>query len=118
MVAEDGGGAGASVDDSEIVITKRLSGPGSSVRIRIGGSARSPTENIEKVTDNWPESRLSESGPGLRETGSGPELPGKIQRNNELQRFGECRWLVCAVCTELGELPVVRDARPQIVSLL
>ena len=88
MVAEDGGGAGASVDDSEIVITKRLSGPGSSVRIRIGGSARSPTENIEEVTDNWP-------GPGeSRETGSGPDTgpaqPGKILRNRELQqRLGE-----------------------------
>ena len=73
------------------MITKKLTGTGSSVRIRIGGSARSPTENIEKVTDNWPESRLGESG--QRETGSGPELPGKIPRNNELQRFGECRWL-------------------------
>ncbi len=71
------------MDDSEIVITKKLTGTGSSVRIRIGGSARSPTENIEKETDNWPESRQ-------RETGSGPELPGKIPRNNELQRFGEC----------------------------
>ena len=76
------------MDDSEIVITKKLTGTGSSVRIRIGGSARSPTENIDSVTDNWPESRLREPGP--RETGSGPDqLPGKIPRNNELQRFGE-----------------------------
>ena len=89
------------MDDSEIVITKKLTGTGSSVRIRIGGSARSPTENIESVTDNWPESRLREPGP--RETGSGPDqLPGKIPRNNELQRFGE--WPVagrCVLCTEL-----------------
>ena len=35
-----------SVDDSEIVITKKLTGGGSSVRIRIGGSARSPTEQV------------------------------------------------------------------------
>ena len=34
------------VDDSEIVITKKLTGGGSSVRIRIGGSARSPTEQV------------------------------------------------------------------------
>ena len=34
------------MDDSEIVITKKLSGGGSSVRIRIGGSARSPTEQV------------------------------------------------------------------------
>ena len=37
------------MDDSEIVITKKLTnGGGSSVRIRIGGSARSPTEQV-----NW-----------------------------------------------------------------
>ena len=34
------------MDDSEIVITKKLSGGGSSVRIRIGGSARSPTQQV------------------------------------------------------------------------
>ena len=35
------------MDDSEIVITKKLTnGGGSSVRIRIGGSARSPTEQV------------------------------------------------------------------------
>ena len=46
------------VDDSEIVITKKLTGGGSSVRIRIGGAARSPTENID-VTKNWREPELS-----------------------------------------------------------
>jgi hypothetical protein len=40
---------GSTVDDSEIVITKKLSGGGSSVRIRIGGSARSPTQQVEEV---------------------------------------------------------------------
>ena len=38
------------VDDSEIVITKKLTnGGGSSVRIRIGGSARSPTEQVSWI---------------------------------------------------------------------
>ena len=46
------------VDDSEIVITKKLTGGGSSVRIRIGGAARSPTEHID-VTKNWREPGLS-----------------------------------------------------------
>ena len=46
------------VDDSEIVITKKLTGGGSSVRIRIGGAARSPTEHID-VTKNWREPEFS-----------------------------------------------------------
>ena len=38
------------MDDSEIVITKKLTnGGGSSVRIRIGGSARSPTEQVSSI---------------------------------------------------------------------
>ena len=56
--------ASSSVDDSEIVITKKLTGGGSSVRIRIGGSARSPTENIQEASDNWVEPPTG-SGPGL-----------------------------------------------------
>ena len=75
--------ATASVDDSEIVITKKLTGGGSSVRIRIGGSARSPTENIQSASENWVE-------PG---TGSGPCLAapagGKISSENNTISRGE-----------------------------
>ena len=80
---------GGSVDDSEIVITKKLTGTGSSVRIRIGGSARSPTENIEKVTDSWPAEAAAAKTAG--DTGSGSLLPGKISRNETKQqpRFGK-----------------------------
>ena len=73
--------ASSSVDDSEIVITKKLTGGGSSVRIRIGGSARSPTENIQSASDNWVEPA----------TGSGPGLAGggKISSENKTITGGE-----------------------------
>ena len=71
--------AATSQDDSEIVITKKLTGGGSSVRIRIGGSARSPTENIQSVSDNWVEPS----------TGSGPAAGGKISRDTNITPRGE-----------------------------
>ena len=70
-----------SVDDSEIVITKKLTGAGSSVRIRIGGSVRSPTENIESASDNWVEP--GEAAGDI--TGSRPG--NKSQKSSNKQRF-------------------------------
>ena len=109
------GGQGGSVDDSEIVITKKLTGTGSSVRIRIGGSARSPTENIEKVSDSWVEQANRVAGVGdlggLAQAGSGPgtqpAIAGKISRTDsqqqqqKLPRFGEIFvFLIQPVCGE------------------
>ena len=72
------------MDDSEIVITKKLTGGGSSVRIRIGGAARSPTENIQSASDNWVEP-VTGSGPCLSAAGggaSGASSGGKISSEN------------------------------------
>lgn len=81
------GEGGSSVDDSEIVITKKLTGAGSSVRIRIGGSARSPTQNIESASHNWVEPG-EQSQQRRAYTGSGS---GKISPKSQdsKQRYGK-----------------------------
>ena len=66
----------------------------SDTRIRIGGSARSPTQNIEKVSDSWVEPAVSQAVTALAAgdlSGSASGSSGKFSRNETKQqpRFGK-----------------------------
>ena len=63
----------------------------SDTRIRIGGSARSPTQNIEKVSDSWVEPAVTASAAVGDLSGSASGSSGKFSRNETKQqpRFGK-----------------------------